>query len=333
MNPTNILKSTRFIVCAGLAVAQLAGQPLATPAAPQTEFSNGLRPTYVLGPEDVITLRAFEVEEISDKPFRIDSEGFINLPILGRIRAGGFTLDQFEADLMRRLKTIVKEPQVTVKLAQLRREPVFFVGAFKAPGIYPLEGQRTLVEMLTAVGGLQPYASRRIKVTRQLQFGRIPLPNAVSDAENKVSVVEINFVGLTESVNPLEDIALQPFDRVSVDKAELVYVSGEVNKVAGVELGERNFISITQLITTAGGLTKDAVPSKARILRPILNSSRRAQIPVNLTKIMEGKEADFPVLANDFLYVPRSSSKVAWRYVALIVVPIAITTGVILATR
>ena len=70
-------------------------------------------------------------------------------------------------------------PQVTVTVVQFSSEPLFFVGAFKAPGIYPLQGRRTLVEMMSSIGGLQPNASRRIKVTRRKEFGEIPLPNAV----------------------------------------------------------------------------------------------------------------------------------------------------------
>jgi len=270
-----------------------------------------IRPTYVLGPGDQIVLRANEVEEISDKPFRIDADGFITLPLpqLGRIKAGGMTVQALEAELVERLKTLVKVPQVTITVAQFRNEPVFFVGAFKSPGIYGLLGRRTLVEMLASIGGLQPNASRRIKVTRRAEFGKIPLPNAIEDPTNKVSSVEISMGSLRENVNPAEDIVLQPYDVISVERAEQVYIDGAVGKAGPVELGERDSISVAQAITLAGGLAKNAQAKKARILRPILNSSRRAEIDIDLTKVLKGETTDFPLQANDVLFVPESGSK------------------------
>src|ERR1700737_1673631 len=102
------------------------------------------------------------------------------------------TLQELENDLIRRLREYIREPQVIVTVAQFRSEPVFFVGAFRAPGIYPLQGRRTLLEMLQAVGGLQPNTSRRIKVTRRKEFGPIPLPTAADDTDGKTSTVEIS---------------------------------------------------------------------------------------------------------------------------------------------
>ena len=242
---------------------------------------------------------------------RIDADGFITLPLpqLGRIKAGGMTVQALEADLVQRLKTLVKVPQVIITVAQFRNEPVFFVGAFKSPGIYGLLGRRTLVEMLASIGGLQPNASRRIKVTRRAEFGKIPLPNAIEDPTNKVSSVEISMGSLRENVNPAEDIVLQPYDVISVERAEQVYIDGAVGKTGPVELGERDSISVAQAITLAGGLTKNAQAKKARILRPILNSSRRAEIDIDLTRVLKGETTDFPLQANDVLFVPESASK------------------------
>jgi polysaccharide biosynthesis/export protein len=292
------------------------------------------RPTYVLGPGDVITLRAFGLDEISDKPFRIDSEGDVNLaPVLGKVHAAGLTVEQFEADLLERFKTIQRNPQVTVTVSQFRIDPVYLVGAFKNPGMFNLEGRRTLRDVLTSQGGLAASASRRLKVTRQIELGRIPLPNAVIDADGKSSSVEISLSSLMGSMNPAEDIVLQPFDKIQVDRAEPIYVTGEVNRVGAVDLGERDYIYATQLITSVGGLGKEAAPEKARVLRPVLNTAQRAEIPVDLKKILSGQGTDFPLMPNDVLYVPRSSHKVALGKVGLIALPMATSFIYILVTR
>jgi len=290
-----------------------------------------IRPTYVLGAGDQIVIRANEMEDISDKPFRIDADGFINLPVLGKTQAGGRSVQELEADLVVKLRQYVRTPQVIVTVVQFRSEPVFFVGAFKSPGIYPLLGRRTLVEMLASIGGLQPNASRRIKVTRREEVGKIPLANAIEDPVAKVSSVEISMGSLRENVNPAEDIVLQPFDVVTVERAEMVYVNGEVGKVGALELGERDFISIAQVLSLAGGLTKSADAKNARILRPVMNTSRRAEISIDLTKVLKGETNDFPLLPNDVLYVPRNRKTQIWStvgYVAIPLIPTLIYLGI-----
>ncbi|PWU04522.1 MAG: hypothetical protein C5B51_16585 [Terriglobia bacterium] len=294
--------------------------------------AEGIRPTYVLGPGDQVLLRAYQMEEISGTPFRIDTEGNVALPILGSIHVAGLTVEQFEADLTMRLRAYVLNPQVTVTVVQFRNEPVFFVGAFRSPGIYPLQGRRTLVEMLTSIGGLQPNASRRIKVTRRKEYDLIPLPNAAWADDGKTSAVEISIGSLRDNVNPAEDIVLQPFDVISVERAEMVYVNGDVGKVGGIELGDRDSISLVQLITIAGGLGKDADAEKALILRPVLNTSRRARIPINLKDVLSGKASDFPLLPNDMLFIPHNSRKAVLKTAALIAVPL-VPTVLILVLR
>ena len=318
--PTNDAVQMRRVLAAALvaclsclpSAAQVgtAAAPAQAPPASSPKEGGRLRPNYVLGPGDQILLRAFEMEEMSDKPFLVDGDGNINVPVLGRLKAAGLNTQQLEEVLVERLKPYVKVPQVVVTVVQFRSEPVFFVGAFRAPGIYALQGQRTLVEMLSAAGGLQPNASRRIKVTRRKEIGPLPLPNAVDSIDGTVSTVEISMGSLRENVNPAEDIVLRPFDVVAVERAEMVYVNGEVGRIGGIELAEREAISVAQALTMAGGLGRDAEAKKARILRPVMGSAKRAEIPLNIERVLAGRENDFPLLPNDVLHVPKKSG---WR--------------------
>jgi len=196
-----------------------------------------------------------------------------------------------------------------------------------------LQGRRTLVEMLTALGGLQPNASRHIKVTRRAEYGAIPLPNAVEDLEKRVSTVEISMGSLRENVNPAEDILLQPYDVISVERAELVYINGEVGHVGGLELGERDSITIVQALTQSGGFGRDANRSKVRILRPVENTNRRAEIEINVQRVFEGKDNDFPLLPNDLLYVSRSHARQIWASLGQLVISTLPTTLIAIVLR
>src|SRR5262249_13114734 len=69
-----------------------------------------VRPDYVLGPNDQMLIRAPLAEDINERPFRVDSDGFINLPTYGRIQATGKTVQTLEAELVRLLSATIRNP-------------------------------------------------------------------------------------------------------------------------------------------------------------------------------------------------------------------------------
>jgi polysaccharide export outer membrane protein len=293
-------------------VLQSPQQPSTTTQQPGTagvQLPATIRPDYVLGPNDQVFVRVPQEEQMNERPFRVDADGYMSLPIVGRIRAAGLTVQALETEVAQRLRQFIVNPLVSITVIQYRSEPVFFVGAFRTPGIYPLQGRQTLVEMLAAVGGTLPNASRRIRVTRRSEYGTIPLPQAVTDRDKKTSSVEISMQSLTEKINPEEDLVLRAYDIVSVDRAERVYVNGEVTRVSAIELGERDSISIAQALTEAGGFTQTAARDRVMVLRPVLGTNRRAAFEIDLKRVFEGKDIDFPLLPNDILYVPRSTTR------------------------
>src|SRR5947209_3686623 len=178
-------------------------------------------------------------------------------------------------------------------------------------------------------GGLQASAAKRVKITRRSEQGRIPLPNAIEDPDTKTNSVEVNLSRLVESANPAENITLQPYDVLHASKSELVFVSGEVTHVGGFSLDDRDSFSTVQLLTLAGGLTKEADPSRARILRPIMDTNRRAEIPINLSHILAGRGNDFQLQPNDILIVPRNSSLKTAMTKPLVMIAPAIATSLI----
>ncbi len=285
---------------------QAGGQNPVANAAPAL---NAIRPDYELGPNDQIVISLPELEEINQRPFRIDADGFINLPLIGRVKAGGLLVRGLEAEITTRARDFARDPHVSIQLVQARSEPVYVLGAFRVPGVYPLQGGRTLVELLATVGGMAPNASRRIKLTRHTEYGPIPLPNAVEDPVRKVSTVEISLDSLTQDIDPAEDIVLKAYDIISAEAAQPVYVNGEVTKPSAIALGEQTSISVLQALTEVGGLTPAATRGKVRVLRPILGTSRRAEIDIDLKRVYSGEDNDFPLLPNDVLYIPRDNTR------------------------
>src|SRR5213080_3950982 len=93
------------------------------------------RSVYALGADDQITIRALNMPDISDKPMRVDTEGYIKLSMIGRVRAEGMTLPQLEADLVERLKVYLENPDVVVTVTEFHSQPVSIVGEVRTPGV------------------------------------------------------------------------------------------------------------------------------------------------------------------------------------------------------
>jgi polysaccharide export outer membrane protein len=280
---------------------------------------------YILGPDDQIVIRVLDVEEIGGNVARVDPQGYIDVPLLGKYLAAGLSVDQLEAQLTKELRRYVHEPQVTVIISEYRSQPVSVLGAVNSPGVYNLTGVNTLVEVLSKAGGLRNDAGNSINITRKRALGTIPLPMAKSDPSGEFSTAEVNLKSLLEAKNPRDNIMIEPTDVISVPRADLVYIVGAVRRPGGFVLNERENMTVLQALSMAEGLEKTSAPKRAKIIRRAMTTSR-AEIPVNLVEILSGKSPDVPLFANDILFIPNSGAKsVGYRTIEAV---IQVGTGV-----
>ncbi len=304
------------IVLVALIASIMSGQPAPEGKPAGASSNEGTRgaagegpPDYVLGPDDQIVITVLDSEEFTDKPVRVDMSGYVRLPYAGRVRMAGLTIEQARAELTRRLHKYFRAPEVSVSVAEFRSQPVSVIGAVKQPGVHQLEGRKNLIEVLALAGGLETSAGPRIKITRRIEWGRLPLSSAADDPAGEYSVAEVSVRSLLDARNPGENIAIRPFDVISVPRAELIYVTGQVARSGGFVLNENETITVLQAISLAGGIDRTASPKNARILRRTAETTARAQIAVDLTKIFEGKTADVAMQPEDILFIPSSAPK------------------------
>jgi polysaccharide export outer membrane protein len=232
--------------------------------------------------------------------------------MVGRLQAGGLTAEELEKDLAARLKPFIRNPSVSVNVVELRSQPVSVIGSVNTPGVHQLQGKKTLVEMLSLAGGARADAGYSVKITRQKEWGSIPLPNATTDSTGHYSIAEVNLKQIMEAKNPAENIFIMPNDVISVPRAEMVYVIGDVKKAGGYVLSDTANMSVLQALSMASGLEKTARASKATILRASTSKDlNRTEIPVDLQKILKGKAKDVPMEHEDILFVPGNKTKAA----------------------
>ena len=206
----------------------LSTQPVAplpvvsTPAIPAPAVPNPavdvLSDNYALGPGDQILIRAIDVEEIDNKPTTVDRRGFIDLPVVGKLQAAGRTPDQIEADLTQRLSKFLVHPDVSVTVMEVHSQGVSVLGAVTTPGVHQLPGEKTLFEVLSLAGGLRSDAGNTVMITRRMEQGPIPLPNAKPDSTGEYFVASVDSRSITSAVNPAENIIIKPNDVISVPR-------------------------------------------------------------------------------------------------------------------
>jgi polysaccharide export outer membrane protein len=267
-------------------------------------------PYYILGPNDEIVILAVDAEEIANKPTRVTTSGDINLPLIGRIHAAGMNLEQLEAEVTERLSKYIREPHVAINVTQFKSQPVSVFGAVSTPGVQQLEGRKSLIEVLSMAGGLKGDAGSRIRITRRLEYGAIPLASASTEGE--YSVADVNIRSIEDATRPEDNIQILPFDVITVVRADVVYVMGEVKRSGGFMLNDKKTISLIEVMARAEGFSPTAAPKDARIIRPVPGANR-IEIAVNLNDVLKGKKADLMLQPDDILYVPSSYAKNAFR--------------------
>jgi len=291
--------------------------------------------SYILGPNDQISVRALDAEEISDKSYRISAAGDVTFPMIGRIKAAGLTVEELESALVKALQEFIRYPKVAVTVTEFHSQPVSVIGAVTTPGVQQLQGDKSLIEVLSMAGGVRNDAGSSITITRKREWGVLPLPEAKVDPTGKFSTGEIKLKNVLGARNPEQNIVIRPDDVISVTRNEIVYVLGAVKRAGGFPMNENDTLSVLQALSLAEGLERTASPKETKILRLMPGATRRTEVLVNLDSIFSGKAEDVALQQDDILFIPDSKQKraVLRTLEALVSMGTAAGAGIIITAR
>ncbi len=276
--PVFFVITLAFLV--GAAASRASGQ---SPAPAPTD--------YVVGPHDVLTITSYDQADLSGK-FTVEADGTFTFPLIGRFKAGGFTLRTVEENLKGRLRNdeYFRNPQITVAVEQYRSQKVFIVGEVRLPGSYPVSGDLTLVEALARAGSTLPTASGDVIIVHPVA-GQAPAGPVLPAQENADNVVRIDLRDL-QNGGAVNNTALRDGDTVFVPRAESIYLFGQVKNPGAYALQQRN-TTVLQALSLAGGVADRGSMSRIRIVRIV--SGEKKELRVTLTDI---------VRAGDTIIVP-----------------------------
>ena len=318
---------TSVCLLAIVTASKAAAQQVAQPSIPllNRASSDG----YVLGVGDQVSVRVVDLEEYTDAPYRIDPDGRVDLPLIGQVQAAGDTLDIFKHELYRRLSRYVTSPKVTVNLITHPSSRISIVGEVTSPGVHELSGSTTLLEAISEAGGLKPDAGSTVLVSRVMENGKLPVEGERRDRNGQTSTATLSLNDLMNLKDPNDNFVLRPGDVVSIPKAAIVYVIGDVHRSGGFPIATRTPMTVLEALSLAEGLSTNNASRYAKILRPASNGDGKpTEIPVNVQAIFAGKAPDPPLFGNDILFIPHSVAEAGAKRAAEIVLQVA--TGVLI---
>jgi len=304
---------------------------------------------YVLGANDVISIFVYDAEEFDQEKMRIQPDGNIILTPLGQIKASGKTIEELHTLLVKSYKKYLKEPQVTIRIDQLRPFVAYIIGAVQNPGSYELNTDTSTHQSLANTSSPEiqierksPLLSNLLVAAGGIKFDadleHVKIMNSLND-----SVIEVNLLDILEKGDAKQDIYLMAGDVITIPKLSTplavseeqyikyatatfspkivpIKVFGYVNKPGLVRLDSSASITLNSAIMAAGGYLTDSAyaPKKVYISRADVSGKL-------VTRTVNPMQNDVTVMPNDIVYVPdkpRSVTGKAFDYIFRIAAPL-----------
>jgi len=273
-----------------VALVALAALAFAAAAAAQAPIASA---DYRLGPRDRVKIEVFEVPELNAER-RVADDGTVSLPVVGAVAAAGLTVSELAAALQRRLEAdYVTRASVRVELTEVLSKTVTLLGAVNRPGTHGHPGDWTLLEAITAAGGLATDHGANVLVQRRAG-------NGLADQ------VSIPLADLIERADPRVNLPLFPDDLVNVERSRqvTVYLLGEVAAAGELKFASRDRVTLLTVIARAGGLTGRASPRIS--IKRHGEDGRMVEVEAHYNRILNGRDPDVELHDGDLVVVKES---------------------------
>lgn len=177
--------------------------------APSPETKDGGGREYYLDIGDVLDVSVWQIPDLSRSEVIIRPDGRISFPLIGDIKAEGLTITQMDDSITEKLKSFVKNPEVSIMIRHFGEQAnkIVVLGEIQAPGVYKFSGPPTISEVVASAGGYTKYA-----VLNSIMVIR-------GDVRTKPAVKRINLAQILKSGRLTHNIYLKPNDIVYVPRS------------------------------------------------------------------------------------------------------------------
>jgi polysaccharide export outer membrane protein len=243
---------------------------------------------YTIDTGDVLSISVWENADL-DRDVIVRPDGKISFPLVDELQAKGLSIRQLDLLITDRLKEFIRIPDVSVSLKKVGGKRIAVLGAVKNPGVYYVEGKKTILEAIALAGGTSEGADlSKLLVMKDDKDG----------GSRRVDVAAALREGTGEG-----RLALEAQDVVFVPSPEVkeIMVLGEVRNPGLYKLKGRE--TVLEAIALAGGNTKNADLEKLVLMR---SSKRGTGERINLRDALDsgGDKEAASLSERDLIYVP-----------------------------
>ena len=267
-------------------------------------YSPAFAGDYVIGEGDTLTISVWGEKDLSST-VKVRPDGKIALPALGEIPAADMTPKALQVELTGKMRGIVKNPIVTVIVAEVTNNKVYVFGGGVNSGVYSLTQRTTLLQLLCQLGQ-QNAGQQNGGQTMQ------PAPSSqIADLRNAYIIrdgkkIRKDFYDLFVNAKISDDVVIEPNDAIFIPtfRDRNVYIMGAV--VAPKSIAYRDGLTVVEAILEAGGFTKFARQNGTVIYRK--SGEKDLTIPVKVKDLInEGDlRQNTPLQPGDYVVVNES---------------------------
>jgi polysaccharide export outer membrane protein len=222
----------------------------------------------VLTSQDVVSIKVVNQPDM-DTTARVDTDGTISFPYVGRIRAAGLNEDQVAHAIEKQLaaRQIVTEPHVLVEITTFGTQ-ASVQGEVGAPGVYTLDRPTNLTQLLSRAGGI-----------RDAGLGGTVTVRRAGGRSQKFDSKDVQ-----AGRGPGAALRIANNDEVFVDLSPFYYIYGYVGKTGEYPLLRP--ITVQQAISIGGGLAVLGSEWRIKIKRKSGNG-QTYEVPASLDDQVE----------------------------------------------
>jgi polysaccharide export outer membrane protein len=161
-----------------------------------------LPPGYVIGVDDHLAITFWRDKDLSAEVV-VRPDGRISLPLINDVEVAGLTPEQLRERLLQAAGRFIADPSVTVIVKDIHSRRAFITGNVEKPGMYPLNGPMTVLQLIATAGGLREFVGAR----------NVVIVRREAEREQRFS---FDYQAVIKGRNLQQNIELRPGDTVIV---------------------------------------------------------------------------------------------------------------------